>query len=102
MAKKNLKDIETNLAVLAAPLPTQHVESARPPAVTPARIKEKKVVSVEPEVQFSFAMPASVRRQLAIKAVEADMTMRGYILAALREKGIEVDDAVIADARRKD
>jgi hypothetical protein len=56
----------------------------------------------EPEVQFSFSMPASVRKALAVRAVEVDMTMRGFILSALRERGIEVDDEVIADARRKE
>jgi hypothetical protein len=47
-------------------------------------------------------MPASVRKALAVRAVEVDMTMRGFILSALRERGIEVDDEVIADARRKE
>lgn len=106
--KKNLKTLTTDLAGLARSLPTQHVKEPDVPApaavveqAKPARKPKPKKAPAEPEVQFNFGMPQSVRKALAIKALEADMTMRGYILAALREKGIEVDDAVIADARRK-
>ena len=98
--KKNLKDVATDLATLAAPLPSQHVPT---PELDRSVEKEKfRREALEAEVQFSFSIPASVRKALTIKAVEADMTMRGFILSALRAQGIEVADEVIADAKRKD
>ena len=103
VTRKNLKNLQTNLASLAATLPTQRAPAPEAPT-TPARVRENKAKrdERESEVQFSFSMPASVRKALAIKAVEADMTMRGFILSALREQGIDVADEVISDARRKD
>jgi len=102
---KNLKTVTTDLAALAAPLPTQHVESAtkEPPkaAVTTKTPRQKPKAASEREVQFSLSLPESARKQLAIKAMEADLTMRGFILDALRDRGIEISEDEIRDARRR-
>jgi hypothetical protein len=52
-------------------------------------------------VQFSLSLPESARKQLAVKSTEADMNTRGYILAKLRDKRIEISEDEIRDARRR-
>ncbi len=101
---KNLKTVETDLAALAAPLPTQHVIDHAPkePHAAATTKASRQKPKAEREVQFSLSLPESARKQLAIKAMEADLTMRGYILAALRDKGIEISEDEIRDARRKE
>jgi len=103
---KNLKTVTTDLAALAAPLPTQHVvgrATKEPPhaATTTKTPRQKTKAAFEREVQFSLSLPESARKQLAIKSTEADMTMRGFILDALRDKGIEISEEEIRDARRR-
>ena len=103
---KNLKTVTTDLAALAAPLPTQHVVDRAPKeppkaVITTKTPRQKPKAATEREVQFSLSLPESARRQLAVKSTEADMTMRGFILAALRDKGIEISDEHFKDARRK-
>ncbi len=99
---KNLKNVTTDLAALAAPLPTQHVVDRAPKAAITTKTPQRKPKAAwEREVQFSLSLPESARRQLAVKSTEADMTMRGFILDALRGKGIEISEDEIRDARRK-
>jgi len=43
-----------------------------------------------------------LRKELARLADDADMTMRAFILEALREKGLSVTDEDLADLRRRD
>ena len=103
---KNLKSVVTDLAALAAPLPTQHVTGRatnEPPKAVPTTPtpRPKPKSDTEREVQFSLSLPESARKQLAVAAMVAGMTMRGYILAALRDKGIEISEDHFKDARRK-
>ncbi len=91
---------------MVARLPTQHVVDRAPKeppkaATTTKTPRQKPKAATEREVQFSLSLPESARKQLAIKAMEADLTMRGYILDALRDRGIEISENEIRDARRK-
>ena len=98
MAKKDLKNVHTDLASLAGPLPTQHVgASQRVATATPTAPKAR-----EPEAQFPFSRPKSVKKELRLRALAEDMTIRGFILKALQAQGISISDDVTADARKKD
>lgn len=91
---KNLRSVAAALAPTAAELPTQNVATARPPkAETPA--------PSEPVVQFSFGLRKSLRKELSRLASDEDMTMRAFILDALKEKGLSVTDDDLLDLRRK-
>lgn len=96
MARKDLRSIAASLAPAAATLPTQHVAPASRPAEpeTPA--------PAEPIVQFSFGLRKSLRKELARLAADADMTMRAFILDALKEKGLPVTDEDLADLRKRE
>ena len=57
--------------------------------------------SVERERQFTLKMRESLHRELARLAFDAGMTMRGFIMRALSEKGLKVDDRDLVDRRRR-
>jgi hypothetical protein len=58
-------------------------------------------VEQEAESQFTLKMRASLHRELARLAFDAGMTMRGYILRALRDKGLSVTERDLVDRRRR-
>jgi hypothetical protein len=96
MMKKDLRSVAASLSQVASPLPTQKVApvvaaTADVPAAQPA----------EPIVQFSFGLRKTQRRELQRMAADADMTMRAYILSALKEKGLTVTREDLLDLRRK-
>ncbi|WP_299211996.1 hypothetical protein, partial [uncultured Tateyamaria sp.] len=94
MARKNLQSIASALQPAAENLPTQKDSAPSPaPPETPTM--------AEPIVQFSFGLRRSQRKQLARLAAEDDMTMRAFILNALKEKGLEVSSEDLLDLRRK-
>jgi hypothetical protein len=102
MSKKDLASVTTNLSALAAGLPIQRsVASAAPPAasvvptapvklVAPVESKAKEKAKAKPTVeeltQFSLSLRKSLRKQLGRLADDADMTMRAFVLNALKEK----------------
>lgn len=94
--KKNFRSVASSLTPIAERLPSQHVE----------RQEEKRVGegttphAGEPQVQFSFSLRKSLRKELARLADDADMTMRAYILSALKEKGLSVTEEDLLDLRR--
>lgn len=94
MAKKNMQSIVSALTPVADELPTQNVKS-RPSAKPTAQAES------EPSVQFSFSLRKSLRKQLARLADDEDMTMRAFILNALKEKGLEVTDSDMLDLRKE-
>ncbi len=55
----------------------------------------------EPQSQVTLQMRASLHRELARLAFESGMTMRGYIMRALKASGLEVTDADLVDRRRR-
>lgn len=93
--KKNLRSISASLTSVASELPTQNV-SAVPPSDP-----EKLAAVEEPIVQFSFGLRKSLRKELARLAADADMTMRAFILDALKEKGLSVTAQDLLDLRKK-
>ncbi len=105
MARKDLRSVQTNLAALAGTLPTQHV--AHPelvPALTASNTLPHLPSSNIPEeeiIQFSLSLRKSLRKELARLADEADMTMRAFVLLALRDKGLSVTNDDLLDLRKE-
>jgi hypothetical protein len=52
-------------------------------------------------IQFSLSMRKQLRKQLARLASDADMTMRAFVLNALKEKGLSVRDDDLIDLRKE-
>ena len=51
--------------------------------------------------QFTLKMRESLHRELARLAFDSDMTMRGFIMNALRGKGLSVTKTDLVDRRRR-
>ncbi len=94
MAKKNMQSIVTALTPVAEELPTQNVQRQQ-------SAKTKAAGFNEPVVQFGFGLRKSLRKQLGRLADDADMTMRSFVLGALKEKGLEVTDDDLLDLRKE-
>lgn len=105
MARKDLRTVQTDLAALAGMLPTQHVTQREPgmpltvPAASPS--SETRAGQGEDVIQFSLSLRKSLRKELARLADEADMTMRAFVLLALRERGLHVTDEDLLDLRKE-
>lgn len=99
MTKKDLRSVAASLSTVAAALPTQNVHPIAAPLPTEA--PATRLGSSEPVVQFSFGLRKSQRRELQRLASEADMTMRAFILEALKARGLEVSEEDLLDLRRK-
>ena len=95
MVKKDLRSVAASLSGVAASLPTQHI------AVVPSVIANDRPASTEPIVQFSFGLRKSQRRELQRLAADADMTMRAFILNALKENGLSVMEEDLLDLRKR-
>ena len=95
--KKNLQSVAASLSAVAAQLPTQNVQ----PAAAPRPTAVDAPASAELVVQFSFGLRKSQRRELQRLAADADMTMRAFILGALKERGLTVTEDDLLDLRRK-
>jgi hypothetical protein len=96
MSKKDLANVTADLSALAAVMPTQ-----RPVPAAPLKVVSRPAESDEPVIQFSLSLRKSLRKQLATLAADADMTMRAFVLQALKEKGLAVRDDDLADLRRR-
>lgn len=57
--------------------------------------------SQETASQFTLKMRKSLHRELARMAFDANMTMRGFIMKALKSKGLSVTEADLVDRRRR-
>jgi len=51
--------------------------------------------------QFTLKMRESLHRELARMAFDSNMTMRGFIMNALKGKGLSVTKADLVDRRRR-
>jgi hypothetical protein len=87
MSKKDLASVTADLSALAQTMPTQ-------------RPTLRAVAPAEEVIQFSLSLRKSLRKQLARLADEADMTMRAFVLEALKAKGLDVRDDDLADLRK--
>lgn len=56
----------------------------------------------ERQSQVTLQMRQSLHRELARKAFESGMTMRGYIMRALQKAGLDVTDTDLIDRRRRE
>jgi hypothetical protein len=107
MGKKDLASVTTDLSALASMMPTQKPVVAAPAAVAqPAPTAALKVVPTphreeEGVIQFSLSMRKELRKQLARLASDADMTMRAFVLNALKEKGLSVREDDLIDLRKE-
>lgn len=61
-----------------------------------------KPVRGERQSQVTLQMRESLHRELARKAFESRMTMRGFIMRALQRAGLDVTDADLVDRRRRE
>ncbi len=92
MNKKDLSTLTGDLSALANGMPTQRVAA---PAVSPHPKSDG-----EPIIQFSLSLRRGLRKQLARLADDADMTMRAFVLDALKAKGLDVRADDLADLRK--
>lgn len=92
MSKRDLSRVTTDLASLAETVPTQRSPEAR---------SRPKAEPGEEITQFSMSLRKSLRKEIAARAADADMTMRSFILLALREKGLNITDDDLADLRKR-
>jgi hypothetical protein len=96
MPKKNLARLQTDLSALADGLPTQRV-TTMPSAVSASAAAPQG----EEVIQFSLSLRKSLRKELARLAADSDMTMRAFVLNALKAKGLSVADADLIDLRKR-
>ncbi len=55
----------------------------------------------EPDSQVTIKMRASLHQELAAKAFTSGMTMRGFIMSALKQAGLKVTEDDLIDRRRR-
>jgi len=108
MGKKDLASVTTDLSALASMMPTQKpvvsaLAAVVPPPAPAAALKAAPVQQQEGEgvIQFSLSMRKQLRKQLARLASDTDMTMRAFVLNALKEKGLSVCDDDLLDLRKE-
>jgi hypothetical protein len=94
MVKKNMQSIASALTPVAQNLPSQNVK---------AKTQQLKSTSLpnDPIVQVSFGLRKSLRKELARMADDEDVTMRSFILQALKEKGLSVHEVDLLDLRKE-
>ena len=56
----------------------------------------------ERQSQVTLQLRESLHRELTRRAFDSGMTLRGYILNALRKSGLKVTDADLVDRRRRE
>jgi hypothetical protein len=101
MSKKDLASVTTDLSALAATMPTQRPAPAAPEAPALKVVSSPKPAEAGEEItQFSLSLRKGLRKQLARLADDADMTMRAFVLNALKEKGLDVRPDDLADLRK--
>jgi hypothetical protein len=108
MSKKDLANVTADLSALASMLPTQRPSTPAPPAPPPASAAVKLVAAATPKpaeqseevIQFSLSLRKDLRKQLSRLADEADMTMRAFVLNALKAKGLDVRPDDLLDLRK--
>ncbi len=95
MSKKDLASVTADLSALASMMPTQRPGFSEPLALRVVAAPGEEVI------QFSLSLRKSLRKQLARLADEADMTMRAFVLDALKAKGLDVQPDDLLDLRKE-
>ena len=120
MSGKDLSRVTTDLSALAGSLPTQNMTSSRTPEAQTLVTTEKSTTgntaqSRTPEaqtptiaqspddeiIQVNVSMRKRLRRELNALSNDADMTVRAFVLNALKEKGLSVEAEDLVDLRKK-
>ena len=71
-----------------------------PPATARGEpVEAPPAAPTEPEVPLQVLIPASVRKQLGLKAAEEGQSLRSLVLRAIRSLGIAVSEAQIQGRR---
>ena len=94
MSKKDLASVTADLSALAEMMPTQRPAASEPPAM-------QVVEPSEEVIQFSLSLRKGLRKQLARLADDTDMTMRAFVLDALKAKGLDVRPDDLVDLRKE-
>jgi hypothetical protein len=110
MAKNNLANVTADLSALAAPMPTQRPvlvaqpspisESMASAPVGPVMPEAGRTATTEEITQFSLSLRKGLRKQLGRLAADSDMTMRAFVLNALKLQGLEVRPDDLLDLRK--
>lgn len=111
MSKKDLANVTADLSALASMMPTQRPAAAAPAPnaakaetpplkVVPPPAKPERAGDTEEITQFSFSLRKGLRKQLSRLADDADMTMRAFVLDALKARGLEVRPDDLLDLRK--
>ena len=96
MAKKNLGSVQANLAELAGTMPTRTAPARKGKGARP-----KPAPPSEELTQFSLSLRKSLQKELAQLALNEDMTMRAFVLNALKGKGLSVKEEDLKDLRKR-
>ncbi len=76
--------------------------ASRSPAARPRATRAKEPGgSAEAISQVTIKMRESLHRELARKAFNSEMTMRGFIMRALKQAGLGVTESDLVDGRKK-
>jgi hypothetical protein len=92
MSKKDLASVTADLSALAQMMPTQRPATSEVP---------RPVAPTEEVIQFSLSLRKGLRKQLARLADDAEMTMRAFVLDALKGKGLDVRPEDLLDLRKE-
>ncbi len=95
MTKKDLGKVQADLSALAGNLPSQNVVRTEPVKPRAAPIASEEIT------QFSLSLRKSLRKELGRLADDVDMTMRAFVLLALKDKGLSVTDDDLKDLRKE-
>ena len=107
MAKKDLANVTADLSALASMMPTQRPAAAVSIAAEPTVLKvvtapkPAPAAKADPQTQFSLSLRKDLRKQISRLADDADMTMRAFVLNALKAKGLDVRDEDLVDLRKE-
>ena len=106
MSKKDLANVTADLSALASLMPTQRSAGPGPvlpegPALKVVPVTKAKAAEPEPVTQFSLSLRRDLRKQLGRLADDADMTMRAFVLNALKAQGLAVRDDDLLDLRKE-
>ena len=105
-SKKDLASVTTDLSALAAMMPTQRPAPAQAAPEAPAlkvvpKPKSEPAGEGEEITQFSLSLRKGLRKQLSRLADDADMTMRAFVLKALKAQGLDVRPDDLIDLRKE-
>ena len=77
-------------------LPSLKTAAAKPRALPPATVK----VVREAEAALMIQIPITTMKSLKSKALDKDMTLRAFVLQALKKAGVDVSEETLRDRRK--